>query len=361
MVGLKRVKAIGMLLLVGVSVLSSNMTVYGGISYKRDPNSWGKYSNIQVFHYSMKEKKKYVAKAPKTDMPNFKGKDKAKKIKAWNHMMEKEKRDLEVQQIGSKHEYYNSVTAKEDLKMKEIVVWSDEREYGKFKGQFPKPDGSNMLVDFIKPLKGAKYTGGGYSDACSVAGVVIDKKWYLSIGEPLKALGFEEVDKKDVPGDEYWKDRGYISSEERKHLGDDKYRWLRKTYIYDDTQEGGLTRIFVYATIDANYALEKAGVIEPKEYFYTKAEYDHWKKSSPYKLYVADYSRGRGDKRFQVLKDTLKITHRWDLDTKKYKGFITVGGRPIPYDSAYSIYSTPLKKMGMDFEEGVGQIRVVLF
>lgn len=360
MVGLKRVKAIGMLLLVGVSVLSSNMTVYGGIPYERDPNSWGKYANRQVFHYSMKEKKKYVAKVPKTDMPDFRGKDKEKKIKAWNHIMEKEKRDLEVQQIGSAHEYYNNATMKEDLKMEEIVDWSDERECVKFKSQFPKPDGSNMLVDFIKPLKGAKYSGGGYTVDSRAAGVVIDKKWYLSIGGSLKALGFEEVDKKDVPGDEYWKDRGYISQAERKHLGDDKYRWLRKTYIYDDTQEGGLTRIFVYATIDSAYD-SKASVSEIKDYFYTKAEYDHWKKSSPYKLYVADYSRGRGDKRFQVLKDTLKITHRWDLDTKKYKGFMTVGGRPIPYDSAYGIYSTPLKKMGMDFEGNIGQIREIKF
>lgn len=306
---IKRIKAVGVLLMLGVSVISGTV-----VQAKEKP----------VFHavdgkYDPKKLKKYVIYYDPMNYP--KGKVTEKQKKEWEQHM---------QDVVD----WQNITSFKEQDGRYVLPWLTVKEwikkhrdgcpYALSYGEEPKITllglgscGDIKPVFYVKPLKNAKVPYSG--------GVSVEKEEYTKIGRQLEDLGFKQAKITDIIVD--YCDLGSLRGDyESEKLGKEvpKTGWRSIAYTYHNEDTGA--RIVVYVRpqnkdiipdtrkrTEMQYVLSKQEKKEVEQYL------KDWEKSSNYVVKVRDYSVYRKDERFQKLKQTLKITHRWYLDIPEYK------------------------------------------
>lgn len=320
---IKRIKAVGLGLMLGVSVISGTVVQAENKPAKeptyvsdhpeywvKTDKGWGKYSN-DAYKCKKSVQEKYLIKGLDPSYPKFTGKHKERDKKFYKTYLQ-EVTGYITFPLGTGGpvglypgwwDYTNKMFENEGyLKFSRQLV---NRELGR-----------QYVADFVRPLKGARY---GYPQVDSSEGVCITQQEYEDIGEQLEELGYREITIKDITyrtGKDF---RGRFKTKLEKKYPE-KYGWMGKMYLYED--ELTHTRILVKVNGDdirGEYKTKEKAMKREKDYFLTKQDFENWWKADPTRLNVYDYSLGKTDERYIMLKKTLKITHRWDLVIDNYK------------------------------------------
>lgn len=322
---IKRIKAVGLGLMLGVSVIGTSIPVKAYVSERRYEIKDKQGRPKPLWEVNTKMPKKYICQPPKKGIV-FTGKDKKKKQAAWDRYMKGELDRVNVSFGDIDFRYLNM------YKGQHLDKYLFEDDMDKYNAQLPVVNGI-YVVDFLKPLKNARCVVDGM-------GVSVTRKEYQEVGEQLEALGFQVISKKD------FESRLWLSDAEEREP--QKYNWVSKAYLYQTDKR---TRILVYLDV----SVDKSGVWYNE---FTKkkvrewladgfGDYARWEKDPPYRLHVIDCSMGKDDERYDILKKTLKITHRWWIDTEKYKAFQYPDGESMLRSVVYSIhFKTPMRTSG---------------